>query len=53
MSVDERMKQRTFSIAMMIQSYSDETGSCRSTWCFAYLIWNRKPYNPLSTWVHH
>jgi hypothetical protein len=47
MFVDERMKERTFSVALMVQSYSDETGRCTSTWGFAYLVWNRKPYNPL------
>jgi len=31
MFVNERMKERTFSIALMVHSYSDETGSCTST----------------------
>jgi hypothetical protein len=31
----------------MVQSYSEETGSCTSAGGFAYLVWNTKPYNPL------
>lgn len=41
------MKERTFSIALMVWSYSGETDNCTSTSSFAFLVWNRKLYNPL------
>jgi hypothetical protein len=54
MFVDERMTERTLSITLMFQSYSDETGRCAVHLIEVLpILYGTGSLITLFTWVHH